>query len=605
MNPFENTETKSLSFMTESQIEIYYKLALSALENKDDKKFLKYITIACKNNHVEALLQLGFYYRDNVINPEKMIECWIKASSLGNSDASYNLGREYWRRNDYVLMIKYYDECCHNGDYDAAYQLACYYRDIDNKKLMTHYINMGVSHNNKLCKDLCDSLKLDHIYYRKGVENDKKGNIDNAIKYYKQSIDTGNTTIHTKSSIASMFNLGLLYEKNDNNTLAIKYYSMACDNGSLEAPFNLGSYYDNIKDYINMKKYYLIGIERDCNKCLNQMIKYSSLTKDEDNIIKYTKISADRGDKQSIYFMKNLDYSLGILYEYLGDIDNMKRCYDNGIKNKCIKCCKAMIDYMRQIKDIDNIIKYDDILAKLEDKKISPTRKEFNEAFTPPDEAKESGWTAYKDMKFCVQLDFIKNKFEKIVNHSIKHINDELMLRMTAVNIMSNITEQQSCIIFKNKDYIVGSRVIFRKKGTKGIYTSFNSRHIAELILNKNNKKGYMVNFYSDDWEQALVKPPICVIFSMDNILNCMNSTDLKTFEKMKIDYDSITTTQEKINICDSDFFTHCIHNLSYSIIKCNYDTFFIIYHNKIESHKQEQIKKIIGDKDYEICDSI
>ena len=592
--------------MNSTQIERYYQAAMHALGNHDEKTFLRLINTACENNHVDALLQLGFFYRDNIVNHDKMIESWIRASDLGSSDASYNLGREYWRRKDYVRMKKYYDDCCTNGDYDGAYQLACYYRDIDNNKLMEHYINLGIANNNKLCQDLVSSQKADYVYYRRGIESDKKGNVDDAIKYYKQSIGAGSVAAHTKASVASMFNLGLLYQQQHNNTLGMKYLLMACENGSLEAPINIGLYYEKIGDYTNMKRYYIIGIERNCSKCLNQMIKHSSLEKNEDDIIKYTQISADRGNAESIEFMKNIDYSLGMLYKYLKDIDNMKRSLDNGIKKKCIKCCKAMISYMRQIKDRDSIYKYDDILAELEGKQMSQARQVFNESFGEPDESKELGWTPYKDMKFCVQMDFIKNKLEQVVNNVIKETKDEGWLRMTATLIMGNLTTQQSCIIFKNKDYLIGARVVFRKKGTRGIYTSFNSRHFAELLLNKTNKKCYMVNFYSDDWEQAMTKPPVCVIYSIDNMLNCIKPKDLIRLVKIKTDYILATTYRAKSEIYDLDFFPFSICDLSETIIKCtnnilNNNYYFIIYH-KNESHEHEQIESIIGDKEMIIC---
>ena len=621
--------------MNSTQIEQHYKSAMFALENKDEKTFVRLMNIACENNHVDALLQLGFFYRDNVPNPQKMIECWAKASDLGSSDASYNLGREYWRRKDYVQMKKYYDDCCSNGDYDGAYQLACYYRDIDNKKLMEEYINLGIANNNKLCHDLSNSQKLDHVYYRQGVANDKKGYLLEAIKYYKQSInacetdacetdacetdacetnacetDACETTAHTKSSIASMFNLGLLYKNSNNSALSIKYFLMACKNGSLEAPLLVAQYYEDIKDYSNMKRYLLIGIDRDCTKCLDRMIKHSALTKNEEDIIKYTQMSADSGDAESIEFMKDIDYSLGMLYEYLKDIDNMKRSLDNGIKKKCIKCCKAMLDYMRRTKDIKNIIKYDAILFELKgklasDKEEIDIRKAYNESFGPPDEAKESGWTDYKDMQFCVQLDFIQNKLEKVVNHIIKETKDKGWILMSSTLIMTNITEQQSCITFKNKDYVIGSRVVFRKKGTRGIYTSFSSRHIAELILNKYDKKSYMINFYSDDWENALIKAPVCVIYSIDNILNSLKSEDLETLEKIKRDYSLLIAPRDKINIYDLDFFKLCMCNLTRTIIKCLQDGiefYFIIYH-KNELHKNQQIKNIIGQRAITVVD--
>ena len=53
--------------MNSIQIEKHYKLAMHALENKDEKTFLRLINIACENNHVDALLQLGFFYRDNIV----------------------------------------------------------------------------------------------------------------------------------------------------------------------------------------------------------------------------------------------------------------------------------------------------------------------------------------------------------------------------------------------------------------------------------------------------------------------------------------------------------------------------------------------------------
>lgn len=304
--------------MNSIQIEQYYKSALYALENNDEKTFLKNINIACQHNHVDALLQLGIYYQERRIEPEKMIECWIKSSDLGDSDASYNLGREYWRRKDYVYMEKYYNDCIANGDYDAAYQLACYYRDLDDNKLMTHYANIGASNNHKMCQELLDDDEqfLDHIFYRNGVESDKRGNYEDAVKYYKKSIALGEAKGHTKSTVASMFNLGLLYQNLNNMPFAIYYFSMAVDFGSLEAPINLGLYYSKIKNYVNMKKYFLIGIERGCQKCMSQMMYHSFQIKNKPDWIKYFIMRTEKEGKDITKIdIEQLSHDLDTMYE--------------------------------------------------------------------------------------------------------------------------------------------------------------------------------------------------------------------------------------------------------------------------------------------------
>jgi TPR repeat protein len=54
----------------------------------------------------------------------------------------------------------------------------------------------------------------------------------------------------------------------------VKYYLMAIEKDNVDSMYNLGSYYERIKNYNLMEKYYLIAIEKGDIDAMNNLNKH-------------------------------------------------------------------------------------------------------------------------------------------------------------------------------------------------------------------------------------------------------------------------------------------------------------------------------------------
>jgi TPR repeat protein len=112
--------------------------------------------------------------------------------------------------------------------------------------------------------------------FKLALKYDKENNTEQAIKYYKQSIQEENKAV-------SMYNLALLLEKTDRNE-SYKYYKMAVDKKKYkEAMINLGYLYLEDDDFINAYKYFRMAVENGDYENLYNM----SLSLNKSGISKY------------------------------------------------------------------------------------------------------------------------------------------------------------------------------------------------------------------------------------------------------------------------------------------------------------------------------
>jgi TPR repeat protein len=252
-----------------------------ARQNGNIGLYKKNLLKACDLKHAEAFLQMGLFYFNQGICDSQAIGYFTQASSLGNADASYNLGRHYWRVKQYGLMKTYYEVAIRQGDYDAAHMLALYYKDIGDDKLMNIYAIVGANKGHIQCQKLLNdsTTNTDYYYYRNGIEQDNLGNIDDAITFYKKSIDFGIEKGHTKSTLASIHNLGLLYENQNKITLAIQYYEMGIKENDINCIRRLVKIGNHINDMDMIEKYFAMLVERGDETAIKTLNIYKNITK--------------------------------------------------------------------------------------------------------------------------------------------------------------------------------------------------------------------------------------------------------------------------------------------------------------------------------------
>ena len=165
------------------------------------KKYYKY---SIKKGHVNAMNNIGYYYKNITKNYNKAIKYYLMAITNGDSDAMYNLGCHYCDiAKDYNNAIKYYLMAITNGDSDAMYNLGNYYsniaKDYNNaKKYYLMAIDNGDAHamNNLGC------------YYRTITKDHEL-----TVKYYLMAIDKGN--------VVAMNNLNIMMKENNIDVLLI------------------------------------------------------------------------------------------------------------------------------------------------------------------------------------------------------------------------------------------------------------------------------------------------------------------------------------------------------------------------------------------------
>ena len=202
----------------------------------DYKEAIKYFSMACKGNSVEACYQLSaIYYQGLGVDKNLSMgnQFSIKSCDLGNADACHSTGYMYnsgleIAKIDKAKAIIYLNKACQKNTSSSCMQLANIY---SNKNLKKYY---NVDKANKFYKKAIKSFEnrcqlkdnfscsyLGKIYYLGNYKN-----IDNskAKLYFQKECEYNNKN-------GGCLNLGYMnfYSKDKNSTKALLLVQEACD----------------------------------------------------------------------------------------------------------------------------------------------------------------------------------------------------------------------------------------------------------------------------------------------------------------------------------------------------------------------------------------
>jgi len=332
--------------------------------------------------------------------------------------------------NNYVKMNKLF-----NMMYDAPdlnNKFSVYYNDIIN-----FYLNIFSKSDAEHVLELRARTKMDpaeilkkqpriklEIAFQIGIKYLKLKKLDDAEKYLLIAADKNHS--FAKYKLAEMYKMKYFEGKKDESLKSmIKYYLMAIEseinnheqtkidscNGHILALYNLGHYYENIKEYELMKKYYLLAIDKIIDAhttqktcmCIqsNEVFHtfgeyYNNVEKNYEMVKKYQTLGTEYGNTDSMYELalyyqdheqnydltkkfllmgvekNNVDCMFNLGY-YYGNIENLLDpdeehqliCINNMIKYYLMAIekndCNSMFNlslYYDSINDYNNMVKY-------------------------------------------------------------------------------------------------------------------------------------------------------------------------------------------------------------------------------------------------------
>lgn len=238
---------------------------------------------------------------------------------------------------DHENMIKYYNLA--NNIYSLI-NLAYYYE------------NLNDAENTKIYYDLASTTPNadDRIMTSLGLYYKSINNTEKMFKFYFAAIEKGNSD--------AMHNLGLHYKSINNTEEMLKYYLMSIEKGNSEAMNALGFYYQSIDNTEEMLKYFFMGVEKENSNAMNNLGYYYQQKNDIENMLKYYHLAIT---KENIFAYNNLGhyyYRCFLITPTPDIIDNMIMYFSKSIQLGNKVAMTNLAEYYREIKDIDNMIKY-------------------------------------------------------------------------------------------------------------------------------------------------------------------------------------------------------------------------------------------------------
>lgn len=381
--------------------------------------YLKYEidTNTLKSSDPDILNLLGFYFIHIKKSHEQTIKYFLKSIRKHNWVSMYNLGKYYMESNQkelgerYLIMYvefrfgfdldtmslnkktilidMFTSDNFNIGKYDledieTLEVLGLYYACVHNNlELSNQYLTRSIEFKYDILFGISNPLNLNILVKIFNSDTINPAELDNddkeilyligcwfekkeseytlAEKYYLKSVELG--------SIESAYRLGLLYKNKNklaNTNKMIKYFQIGSDNGHVKSIYNLGMYYEGIKDYKPMEKLYARAIKLDCVDSMFRFGFYLMKTKIYDLgekmlilAINSTKYSGDAEDIKAHYL-------LGKYYiETKSDPNKIKQYLEYAIKCGCVKSMGLLGDYYLNIEpDIDLGIKYHKLAVK-------------------------------------------------------------------------------------------------------------------------------------------------------------------------------------------------------------------------------------------------
>lgn len=253
----------------------YSKLALGNMliqgsdkVKKDEKRGIELIEAAANDGIAEAKLLLGISYMGGLYTPkdeEKGVKLYKEAADLGEASAKLLVGSIYMEGRyvptDEEKGVKLYKEAADLGDEDAKYMLGiCFLNGIVEKKNVEKAVGLfeevedripaakfelGLCHElgkgnmdedeDKALKKYHEAAKAEYApamnklgeFYENARGDIKNINIEEAKTWYKNAAEAENAD--------GQYNLGRLFESDEDYEQAWIYYGLAKDNGHRKA----------------------------------------------------------------------------------------------------------------------------------------------------------------------------------------------------------------------------------------------------------------------------------------------------------------------------------------------------------------------------------
>jgi TPR repeat protein len=215
------------------------------------------------------------------------IKWYAVASSKGDSRADYRLGvmhecGKYFKR-DTATAITYYNKASISGDTDAIYRLACMYingygvtQDLLRAfQLFTRASTLGHKNANK-------QFKVERVYESDELNHSHSLTPDPEIEVNKKTRIRMLEKVTKKGYARLQYQLGIMYEKDQDSQGAFKWFSFAVNIGVTDAYYRVGVFYEEGRgvdqDYIMAAKMYQKAIEEheDAYYRLGQLYQYGN-----------------------------------------------------------------------------------------------------------------------------------------------------------------------------------------------------------------------------------------------------------------------------------------------------------------------------------------
>lgn len=220
---------------------VLYILGFYYATNKLYDKMEKYYLLADIKGHTDALMMLALEHPQSVKYYEMAIE------KYKNTNAMTKLAYIYKSKNNYDLMVKYFEMALKNGDRTGLSELARYHEYKKNYYYMIKYKLQMYNMANSV-RDIQD------YYYN--VEH-------NSEKAYKLCIQSDSLYIFTYENFDTYYlRLAKHYFNKENYEAMKSAYIKLINNKSFEGMIEFASYYKDIKyNYDKANKYYKMAIE--------------------------------------------------------------------------------------------------------------------------------------------------------------------------------------------------------------------------------------------------------------------------------------------------------------------------------------------------------
>ena len=202
---------------------------LDMVEDKYDSAKNLY-QLAAEQDHALAQCSLGELYDDDEQYDMAEYYCEL-AAGQGHALAQYNLAVMLFDGGDFDIMKPYLEKAAVQGHEDALYYLESVYGGIGGiteddleKSEPAHEVAMEEENAHA-------QFRFDQLYFD-GFDED----LENQKARFEVAAEQGH--------VEALFNLGIMYEEDDQFDIAEEYYERAADQGHTSARYNLAMLYE-------------------------------------------------------------------------------------------------------------------------------------------------------------------------------------------------------------------------------------------------------------------------------------------------------------------------------------------------------------------------